>query len=268
MSNVWAICGAGRGVGKTTLAQKLCALLPNSIYAKCGHGVPKAGKPANFFPTTAALAEFVRASSRTADHIVVESNAWVLSAKADIIVFIDGNPKRTRFRKDAAALRHAAHLHVCAGVARSEWRSTLERLLHDEHLCEAVCDLLAGQQSRLAGTRPEVRTKVWLETAGVRVFGNGLARLLESVDIMGTLGGAAGEAGLSYRYAWNLIRSAEGQLGRKLVIRHTGGAGGGSSVLSEHGRHMLSLFQTLNSDVAAYADRRLSDLYKTSADTK
>jgi len=236
MSCVWVICGAGRGVGKTTLALKLCELLPGSVYAKCGHCAPKAGKPENFF--------------------------HVSSPDADVIIFIEGIPKRTHVRKDANSLRSASQLHVSADSPQSEWRITLNDLLPDERLLDAVCGVLADQQGYLAGRRPAVRTKVWLESAGERVFGYGLAKLLESVELKGTLGGAAREAGLSYRYAWNLIRSGEKRTGRKLVIRQPGGLKGGSSTLSELGRQMLSLFQTLNHDVAAYADRRLAELYK------
>ena len=262
MSHVWVICGAASGVGKTRLALKLCELLPGSTYAKCGHGTSKAGKPDNFFRTKAELDQFVAQSSETAEHVVVESNSWALTAETDVIVFIDGVPKRARVREDADALRRTAHVQVCADSKRAEWSDVLRQTLPDEELRAAVCDLLAEQQGYLAGRQPAVRTKVWLETSGGRVFGNGLARLLEYVQVAGTLGGAAAEAGLSYRYAWNLIRSAEKQLGKQLVIRHTGGAHGGSSELSEQGRRMLSLFQMLSHDVAAYADRRLAELYK------
>ena len=51
MSLVWVICGAGGGVGKTTLAQKLCKILPGSVYAKCGHSPAKSGKPENVSST-------------------------------------------------------------------------------------------------------------------------------------------------------------------------------------------------------------------------
>ena len=49
MGMLWVICGAGRGVGKTTLALKLCEILPDSRYAKCGHGAKQSQKPDPFF---------------------------------------------------------------------------------------------------------------------------------------------------------------------------------------------------------------------------
>jgi len=258
MSTIWVICGAGRGVGKTALAERLCAVLPDSLYAKCGHGPFKAGKPANYFSTTAALEEFV-ASQGAAGHIVVESNAWARAGRGDIVAFVDGVRGRTGLREDAADLRSRAHLHVAADASRADWLKVLKKSLSSEALCRAVCDALAAQQTCLFGAQPKVRTKVWLESAGARVFGNGLALLLEHVDVLGTLQGAAQAAGMSYRYAWNLIRSAERRLGRDLVLRRSGGAHGGSSVLSEEGRSMLNLFRRLNSDVAAYADKRFSE---------
>ena len=49
MSLIWTICGAGRGVGKTTLAMQLSEVLPDSTYTKCGHGKIKSDKPGKFF---------------------------------------------------------------------------------------------------------------------------------------------------------------------------------------------------------------------------
>jgi len=260
MSVVWVICGAGRGVGKTTLAEKLCAVLPNSLYAKCGHGTRRAGKPENFFPAAADLEKFVESEREAAGHIVVECNAWALAGKADIVVFIDGVPGKTRFRMDADDLRRAAHLRISAHASRADWRSVLQELPGIGDLSAPVCDALSAQQRYLFSREPSARSKVWLDAGGVRVFGPGLARLLESIDRLGTLRGAADALGMSYRHAWNLIRVAEKRLGRELVVRQPGGANGGSSVISDDGRQMLSLFRRLDNDVAAYTDRRLSEL--------
>ena len=69
------ICGAGRGVGKTTLAMKLCGVLPNCTYAKQGHGVRKAHKPEFFFETDSDLEAFIKDNQDSTEHMVVESNA-------------------------------------------------------------------------------------------------------------------------------------------------------------------------------------------------
>ena len=255
MSVTWVICGAGRGVGKTTLAMKLCDVLPNSTYAKCGHGARQAAKPGNFFSSAAGLKQFVEAAQAAAGHVIVESNAWARTGRGDLIVFLDGIRGKTRFRKDADALRRAAHLRVTADASRTDWRRALKNSPCPRALGRAVCDVLAEQQRHLFGLRLRVRTKLWIEAGGLRVFGNGLARLLENIDATRTLQGAADAAGMSYRHAWDLICSAERHWGKALVHRHPGGARGGVSTLSEEGRRMLALFRTLDREVAACADK-------------
>ena len=125
-----------------------------------------------------------------------------------------------------------------------------------------MCEVLAAQQRHLFGRRAAVRTKVWLEAAGLHVFGSGLARLLENVERLGTLRQAAEAADISYRHAWNITRGAEEHLGKVLLVRQAGGRRGGGSVLSADGRHMLEAFKRLDEQVAAYAQRRFAVLFE------
>jgi len=72
MSVIWTICGAGRGVGKTTVALKLREILSESIYIKCGHGTTKSGKPGIFFNNLTELDTFIQANGNIYKHIIVE----------------------------------------------------------------------------------------------------------------------------------------------------------------------------------------------------
>lgn len=260
MSTVWAICGAGRGVGKTTLAMKLCALLPGSCYAKFGHGHVQAGKPEHYFTDEAALEEFILDARASYAHIVVESNSWALSGAGDLTIYIDGVPGSTDFRPDAAALRAQADLHIAAGVPVAAWREYLHRTLDSPALCKDVCALLREQQQFLFGGSLCVRTKIWFEVADAHVFGPGLARLLEQIARCGSLQSAVTVEGMSYRYAWKLIRLAEEHLGKKLLHRQVGGVHGGKSVLSDEGTFLLQLFRQLEHEVASYARERFEIL--------
>lgn len=114
-----------------------------------------------------------------------------------------------------------------------------------------------------SGTSAGLRamTKVWLEADGRRAFGSGLAKLLRQIERTGSLTQACKSAGMSYRYAWKLIRSAETHFGRPLVHAHPGGPGGGGSELSADGRRLMEVFSTLEADVAAFANERLAKLY-------
>jgi molybdate transport system regulatory protein len=256
MTLTWVICGAGRRVGKTHLAQQLCAILPKSVYAKHGCSRRKAGKPPNFFRSETELAAFLDGCHGKYGHVVVESNGLARQGQGDIIIFVDGIPGQTDYRADAALLRSRAHIRVGPGASIRDWRRVLRRKLTRPALAGAVCDLLVDQQRFLSRTGPRVRTKVWLVADGMHAFGSGVARLLEAVDQCGTLREAARAARMSYRHAWDLIRNAEKHLGNPLIIPHAGGRGGGRTSLSPYGKHMLDMFQQLNRDVAAFAERR------------
>lgn len=258
---VWVISGAGRGVGKTTLARRLCDLLPGSVYAKYGRGRPRADKTPNYFQKLDDLAQFVGEARPSATHVVVECNAWAREGKGDVTVFIGAQPGRTGMRADAEVLRAAADLCVTADADPAQWRKALTRTALPAALRTKVVRALANHQRVVAGGA-EVRTKVWFEAGGKRVFGTGIARLLAAIDQFGTLTAAAKDVSMSYRYAWQLLRTAEAHLGSALVSRQTGGASGGGTALTDHGRHALAVFQQLNRDVADFADARFSDLYE------
>ncbi len=261
LTTIWVVCGAGRGVGKTHLAQRLCEVLPEATCAKCGRGEPKPDKPANFFTTQKQLASFIAASRPLHEHIVVESNAWACSGEGDIVIYVDAVEGETNVRSDARALRAKSHLQVAKDASAGDWQTVLADKLPDPALCEAVCAVLAEQQRYLQRPALAVRSKVWFVADDTHALGPGVARLLEGVERHGTLRQAARTAQMSYRYAWGLIKAAEKQLHRRLVLPSPGGVGGGRSTLSAHGRHLLGVFQRVSSEVADFADARFAAHY-------
>ena len=256
MGLVWVICGAGRCVGKTTLALRLCEVLPANVYAKQGHGKPRADKHGNFFHSLDELESFVEASRESAEHVVVECNQWALENHGDITIFVDGIPGATRFRDDTPELKVKANLLIAADVSPATWKRPLQTVLESKEIIDTVCVIMAEHRRYFFGHNPKVLTKVWFEKSGSHVFGSGLARLLENVDRLGSLQDAARAANMSYRYAWNLISAAEKHLGRMLVLRQAGGCNGGSSSLCDDGRRMLDAFRRLDREVADFADER------------
>ena len=258
MATVWVICGAGRGAGKTHLALRLCEALPNAVYAKLGCGRPKRGRPDNFFTKEAELASFVDNHRNAHEHIVVESNAWARKSAGDIIIFVDRVFGRTAVRGDADQLRSNAHIRVNPGADPRHWKRALRGKVGDTALRDGVCDILADQKRFVSTPGLTVRSKVWFVAGDEHAFGSGLTSLLENIDRLGTLTGAARAGKISYRRAWDLIKSAEKHLGRRIIIPQTGGAGGGGSILAPHGRRLLEVFKRVNQEVAAYADARFA----------
>jgi len=260
-SVVWVICGAGRGVGKTTLAERLCELLPSSVYAKYGNGRPRGDKTPNYFRKLEALEGFVDASRKAASHTVVEANSWAREGKGDVTIFVDAATGRPSPRPDVAQLRAAADILVSGDAMPRQWRTALGRVPIAARLRDRIVKALAAHQQFTAGDGLAVRTKVWFEAGGKHIFGAGIADLLDEVDRRGTLTAAAKTVNMSYRYAWQLLRTAETHLGRSLVVRRAGGASGGGMALTDEGRHALTVFRALNREVADFADKRFDELY-------
>jgi len=257
MTMTWVICGAGKGVGKTHLAHELCALLPRAVYAKHGHGKRDPRKPANYFTNAKALASFLDECSGSYDHVVVESNALARRGEGDVIIFLSGAQGQTDVRADARKLRGNAHVKIGASATKREWRAALKGKVPDRRLREKVCAAFEKQRRHLAGGLA-VRSKVWFVRDGKHVFGPGLARLLRGVDRHGTLRQATRVEKISYRHAWEEIGAAEKRLGKRLILRQAGGAGGGRSELSPEGRRLMELFDRVNAEVAGFADARFA----------
>ena len=68
-------------------------------------------------------------------------------------------------------------------------------------------------------SKPRPAFKLWMETDEGYVFGPGVYHLLKAIKKTGTLKAASQELGMSYRYAWGLIKKAEAKLGESLTRR-------------------------------------------------
>ena len=94
--------------------------------------------------------------------------------------------------------------------------------------------------------KPRPAFKVWLETDEGFVFGPGVYSLLRKIEETGTLKEAAEYLGMSYRFAWGLVRKAEEKIGQPLITAHKGGrAGGGGAELTEVGHQFLDEFSKI-----------------------
>ncbi len=84
--------------------------------------------------------------------------------------------------------------------------------------------------------------KLWFETRKGYAFGKGTFRLLQKIQEAGTLSDAAKELGMSYRYAWGIIKRTEKRIGKAIVKTHKGGKRGGGAELTQVGRELLNEF--------------------------
>lgn len=113
---------------------------------------------------------------------------------------------------------------------------------------------MISEEKPLVGSKPLMSSsskakpsfKIWLETEEGYVFGPGVYSLLKKIGETGTLKGAAETLGMSYRFAWGLLKKAEERLGEPLVESHKGGrSGGGGFEITNVGRRFLREFSEM-----------------------
>ena len=94
-----------------------------------------------------------------------------------------------------------------------------------------------------------------------KIFGPGIAELLEHVDELHSLRKATDAMGMAYSKAWTIVKNAEDVLGFPLLETKVGGRGGGYAALTDRGRRFLDAYRRFESVVHAYADEIFEDLF-------
>jgi molybdate transport system regulatory protein len=87
--------------------------------------------------------------------------------------------------------------------------------------------------------------RIWIETAGEKILGNGRIELLERIKESGSIRQAALQMKMSYKQAWDLINHMNTHFESPLVVSHRGGKGGGNAVVTEYGLSIISRFHVL-----------------------
>ena len=99
-----------------------------------------------------------------------------------------------------------------------------------------------------------LRGHLLLEKDGASFLGNSRVALLEAVDLLGSISGAAKAVGMSYKGAWDAIDAMNNQSDQPLVLRSVGGKHGGGTQLTEHGRRIVNLFRAGESEYQRVLD--------------
>ena len=72
------------------------------------------------------------------------------------------------------------------------------------------------------------------------------ALLLHKIGMLNSISGAAKEAGISYRNAWERLRQIQTKLGRNIVIAQAGGKKGGGTLLTTEGQGLIGEYRRMN----------------------
>ena len=111
----------------------------------------------------------------------------------------------------------------------------------------------------LAGSRPIMHLRLWLDTDSGLLFGPGRASLLDLIDRHGSLRQAAKELGISYRHAWGKLRETEDLLGYKLVDK--AGSYREGYRLTPEGRQLKQMYETWLKEVENEAIERARAIF-------
>jgi len=99
--------------------------------------------------------------------------------------------------------------------------------------------------------------KFWFQIGDNYVFGEGAYELLEQIREKKSISAAAKVTGMSYRYAWALIKEAEEHLGEPLVKAQKGGKRGGKTEITEAGLSLLGKYKRLKELMAEVCKKEL-----------
>ncbi|MGA4636643.1 TOBE domain-containing protein [Pseudomonas solani] len=97
--------------------------------------------------------------------------------------------------------------------------------------------------------RMSLETAIGAELSGTRI------RLLEQIDLKGSINRASRAVPISYKAAWEAIDTLNNLSPEPLVIRLAGGPGGGGSQLTDYGRRVVALYRALEGEYQSTLDR-------------
>ncbi|AKJ69568.1 transcriptional regulator ModE family [Pandoraea thiooxydans] len=86
---------------------------------------------------------------------------------------------------------------------------------------------------------------LWLQSDAGNLGGHARIALLEQIRACGSITAAAKAAGMSYKAAWDAVDAMNNLAGEPLVVRSTGGKGGGGTALTERAIKLIEAFRAV-----------------------
>jgi molybdate transport system regulatory protein len=102
------------------------------------------------------------------------------------------------------------------------------------------------------------KAKFWLTLGPRTLFGDGKAELLDLVERLGSLRSAAQSMGMSYRYAWGLLRELDDASGFAF-LEHRGPRT--NLRLSEDGRRFLEAYRRFRAPLDEVVEKRFRRVF-------
>jgi molybdate transport system regulatory protein len=104
------------------------------------------------------------------------------------------------------------------------------------------------------------RLSIRIDLDGGFRIGPGKIRLLELIDVTGSISAAGRAMAMSYRRAWLLVESLNTSFREPVVAAQSGGRHGGGAQLTAFGRDLVACYRAIEREAAAAADRHLAHI--------
>ena len=96
---------------------------------------------------------------------------------------------------------------------------------------------------------------VWFRSGEQALGGTQRIALLAAIGEMGSITGAAKAIGMSYKAAWDAVDAMNNLAGETLVIRSTGGKGGGGTKLTRRALTLIETFRAVEREHRLFLER-------------
>lgn len=105
-----------------------------------------------------------------------------------------------------------------------------------------------------------IGNKLWIEKNGRFFLGKGRVELLKAIASFGSINAAAKSMQMSYKKAWQTIDDMNSLADEPLVIRTTGGSGGGGTSVTEAGHEAIELYERFESTSRSFLENELKNV--------
>lgn len=109
----------------------------------------------------------------------------------------------------------------------------------------------------------QVSGSVWFDKADKEFLGRDRIELLEKIQALGSITRAARAVGISYKTAWEIVDAMNNLADRPLVVRMTGGRGGGGTHLTPEGQKIINSYKVIQEEHRAFLEniaRKIDDV--------
>ncbi|XCF05327.1 LysR family transcriptional regulator [Tamlana crocina] len=106
----------------------------------------------------------------------------------------------------------------------------------------------------------KIKSRIWIESNGHVLLGEGRVQLLKAIQETGSLSKAAKSLNISYKKAWHLLDSVNQSAKTPVTVNNIGGKGGGGAELTEYGKSLITAFDEINKNCWDFLDNQLKKI--------